>query len=397
MSVLVHKHFLGTPRHALIKDSMLRWTDAPEDYDLTYGVSGSHESIEPLLNIFKIEIPELVPPQFKRAMETCGDPHPPWSEVLPKALYNSRLKSLLGSLSKAITKIKSSEYFEVYKKSNNVFPMLRPSTLEVEKCKAILNSEDNHVIRGILRSSRDGLCQVPVYDRASTKTGRLTIKDGPQVLTLKKEYRSIFKASKEGSKIFEVDFSSLEPRVASNIAQRSPGSDVYLSFMEYSGIRISRDASKLAVLCALYGASTYSLQKQLREQGSTVSASSLIQKVNDYFDIGALAAGLKKAAGTEGVINNYFGRPISVDDARPAVLVNNYLQSTAVDVSLLGFERICSDLQDLISPLFIIHDAMFFEAQERYLTKVSEYLSNGFAIEGLGNFPLKVTEVMTNE
>lgn len=397
MSVLVHKNVLGTQKHALLKDGMLKWTDFVDSGDLKYGVTGSPASIEPLLEIFKIHVPELVPLPFRRAMEVCGEPNPLWSAVMPRPLYNGRLKDVLSSLSEAFIRISTSSYYEVYKKSNNLFKMLQPSCLNTERCRLILESEDNHVVRGILKASSAGLCQAPIYDRASTKTGRLTIKTGPQVLTLKKEYRDIFVPSHKNKKIFEVDFSSLEPRVASNIAQRSHNDDVYLSFMDFSGIKISRDAAKLAVLCALYGASSYNLQRQLREQGSSVSAASLIQKVNEYFSINELAFGLKKQAADTMSIENYFGRPIAVDDVRPAVLINNYLQSTAVDVSLLGFEKISTDMREKIRPLFIIHDAMFFEAEESHLSEIGEYLSNGFTIEGLGKFPLKVTKVKTNE
>ena len=396
MRLLIHKDYLGTPHHAALKDELFSWTDSLE-CDMVFGEESSLSSIEPLLKIFSVEIPELVPKRFRIAMEACGVSKAPWSSVVPKPLFNKNLRALIQSLLDSALRVESSNYFEVYKESNRVFDFLVPAVIDLEACEKILSKEDNHVVRSIVRGAQGCKTPVPIYDRASTKTGRLTIKSGPQVLTLKKEYRRIFKPSDKSRKIYEVDFSSLEPRVASNIAQRDPGDDVYTSFMKFSGIEISRDAAKLAVLCALYGASTYNLQKQLKEQGSSVTANSLILKVNEYFNISPLAAMLKKEAAENHLIENYFGRPIVVDDPRPSVLVNNYLQSTAVDVSLLGFKKICSDMSGAISPLFIIHDAMFFEADESSLSRVVEYLSSGITIDGLGNFPLKVTEVTNDE
>lgn len=396
MRLLIHKNYLGTPHHAVIKDSMFSWTDSLE-CDMAFGAESSLPSIEPLFKIFGTETPELVPKRFRAAMEVCGVSKAPWSSVVPKSLFNKNLRALIQSLLDSALRVESSSYFEVYKESNRVFDFLAPAVIDLEACERILSKEDNHVVRSIVRGAQGCKTPVPIYDRASTKTGRLTIKSGPQVLTLKKEYRRIFKPSDKSRKIYEVDFSSLEPRVASNIAQRDPGNDVYTSFMKFSGIEISRDAAKLAVLCALYGASTYNLQKQLKEQGSNMTANSLILKVNEYFNISPLATMLKKEAAENHLIENYFGRPIVVDDPRPSVLVNNYLQSTAVDVSLLGFKKICSDMSGTISPLFIIHDAMFFEADECSLSRVVEYLSSGFTIDGLGNFPLKVTEVTNDE
>ena len=391
MSLLIHKDYLGMDNHALLKDSMISWTESTESA-MTYGFPGDHRGVEPLFKIFGCEIPDLVPEKFKKAMQACNAKKPLWSSVIPKSTYNKNFKKVLQRVASSYSEITDSTYYEVYEQSNRVFTHLKKSRLNIERCESILQSEDNHVIRGILASSEDGYCMPSVYDRASTKTGRLTITEGPQVLTLKKEYRDIFQPVCRDSKIYEVDFSSLEPRVASNIADRNPGNDVYSSFMKFADIKISRDAAKLAVLCSLYGASTYSLQKQLREQGSTMSANVLLRKVSEYFLTKELSEKLKDQLGNTGKIENYFGRPIMVDDSRTTVLLNNYLQSTAVDVSLLGFEKMSTDLSEYISPLFIIHDAMFFEAKPGSLTRVNEYLSKGFEISGLGKFPLKVTE-----
>lgn len=397
MQLVVDKSFLGTSKNLIIKDSLVGWSDSHQG-DFSFGAAHSHiESIEPLLKLFGVEISEFIPSAFVNAMETCGSSVPPWKKVMPKALYNERLKKLVSELIKAESVVTSSPYFEVYKESQALFNRLVPSTLNTLGCKLILEREDNHVLRNILSGSSKSVCYPPVYDRVSTKTGRLTIKDGPQVLTLKKEYRGLFVPSTKGSAIYEVDFSSLEPRVASNIAGRDPGSDVYSSFLEHYGIQISRDAAKLAVLCSLYGASQRSLQSQLDNQGSNIKASKLVKMVNDYFCVSNLEKVLSKSAKEHGRIENFFGRPILVDDARPAVLLNNFLQSTAVDVALLGFEDFCSKLTETIRPLFVIHDALFFEAEISKLDKISEYLLDGFSIEGFGRFPLKITELKSDE
>ena len=391
MDILIHKELLGMSTHALLKDSMLKWTDV-EECDFVYGDKHSPKSISPLLKLFDIEISSLVPESFKKAMAVCTNNQPPWQLVMPKKLYSKNFKKMISDLIAAEQVIKKSNYTTVFQHSNSVMSLLKPAALDVDLCNRILKNEDNHIVRAILKGSEKGFCSIPIYDRVSTKTGRLTIKGGPQVLTLKKEYRSIFKPSSPTAKLYEIDFSSREPRVASNIAKRSPGQDVYLSFMEYAGISITRDAAKLAVLCSLYGAGKYNLQSQLKKQNSDVTADFLIRKVKEYFQVPGLLASLKKQAKDSGMIENYFGRPIAVDDARDSVLVNNYLQSTAVDVSLLGFSEFCSALDGKISPLFIIHDALFFEAEDNYLGEVQHYLDSGFFCEGLGSFPLTITE-----
>ena len=120
--------------------------------------------------------------------------------------------------------------------------------------------------------SKNSMLPVPAYDRVSTKTGRLTIKSGPQILTLKREFRSIFSPSSSKSKLFEIDFISLEPRVALNFANVHASNDVYLSFIQNSGINISRDAAKLAVLCSLYGAGETRLDALLRKETTEINS-----------------------------------------------------------------------------------------------------------------------------
>ena len=59
-----------------------------------------------------------------------------------------------------------------------------------------------------------GLMQPVVYDQMGSITGRLTVSSGPQILTLKREYRSILKPSRRGRRLLMADFVSHEPRVA---------------------------------------------------------------------------------------------------------------------------------------------------------------------------------------
>ena len=394
MSIILHQDFLGTDRHLLLRGTEIKWTlDTTADF--TYGACNSSRSIEPLLELYGIDLPDLIPPRFKKAMSECGARKPLWSAVVPKRLYNRNLKDVLQKLAAAEEEIAKSEYTKVFLGSNRLFDALHHSLIDVPACKKILSTEDNHVLKSILAMSREAKCPAPIYDRVSTKTGRLTIKQGPQALTLKKEYRSIFKPKSTSSKIYEIDFASLEPRVASNIANRSPGDDVYLSFMEHAGLSITRDAAKLAVLCSLYGAGKYNLQKQLKKQGSDMTADYLIRRVKEYFSVNDLLSSLRQQVKLTGKIENYFGRPIVVDDARDSVLVNNFLQSTAVDISLLGFADFCEVMKDKLTPLFVIHDALFFEAKDEYIKDIKEYLVDGFCHTRLGRFPLTITEFKT--
>ena len=73
------------------------------------------------------------------------------------------------------------------------------------------------------------------------------------------------------------------------------------------------------------------------------------------------------------------------------------MQSSAVDIALLGFLDFCTKLKNIVDPLFIIHDALVFEADPKQLAHITEYVDKGFELKEVGNFPLKITEFGSNE
>jgi hypothetical protein len=396
MSLLINKRFAGFPHHALLDEGKLRWSSEIVEADYHYGFDNSDRALEPLLDLFGEKRHELVPPEVINSFKECGYSSAPWHNVMPPKRFKALSLEFIKNIKSSLGVVQSSEYSAFFIETNELFSYLSQSTISKEECRKYLTENDNHSLKTILAMSAGAELPKPMYNRVSTKTGRLTIKAGPQILTLKKEYRSIFKPSRESNKLYEIDFNSLEPRVALNIAGKKASSDVYSSFAQDLGLNISRDVAKLAVLCALYGAGISKLESVLRSSDHKITASELLRKVKQHFQISTLSKSLRSQA-TNGEITNCFGRPITVDDARDAILVNNFLQSSATDIALLGFLDFCRKLKDIIRPIFIIHDALIFEANPEQLGPIAEYVDNGFELKEMGNFPLKITEFSSNE
>lgn len=396
MSLLINKHFAGFPHHALLDEGKLRWTSEIVEADYHYGFEDSDQALEHLLDLFGEKRHELVPPEVINSLKECGYTQAPWYSVIPPKRFKTLSLEFIKSVQSSLDVVSSSEYSAFFIETNELFSYLSSSTISKEECRKHLAENDNHSLKTILNMSTGASLPRPLYSRVSTKTGRLTIKAGPQILTLKKEYRSIFRPSIGSNKLYEIDFNSLEPRVALNIAGKKASSDVYSSFAHDLGLNISRDVAKLAVLCALYGAGVSKLESVLRSSDHDVTASELLRKVKQHFQISTLSKSLRSQA-KDGEITNFFGRPITVDDARDAILVNNFLQSSATDIALLGFLDFCRKLKDVIRPIFIIHDALIFEADPEQLGPIVEYVDNGFELKEMGNFPLKITEFSSNE
>lgn len=395
MSLFISKKATGLPYNMIVKDGLIKKTYEEYSEDLAsslFGEFGTVCSIEPLFSLFECEVPEMIPEQFSRSFRECqytGDI--PWSYVLPKQTYVKLLRQLIEAIQSGLSKVQSSPYPAFFYETNKIFDLLRPSHVDKARCKSHLSEGDNHVLKSILGMAPEGVIPVPRYDRVSTKTGRLVIKEGPQVLTLKKDFRDIFVPSSPGNKLYEVDFVSLEPRVALNIAGVETAGDVYLNLIDAFNLNVSREAAKIAVLCSLYGAGNHHLNSILAKEGSDVKASVLLKKVKEHFKIPSLTSKLRDEA-SSGFITNCFGRPIEVDGQRDSILINNFLQSSAADLALWGFVDFCESLQKVVRPMFVIHDALIFEASPEHLGSITEYVNKGFTGLGTGTFPLKLTE-----
>jgi len=395
MSLFICKHSIGTNKNLLLKDGDACWTNSTVEATFTYGCGHQVNSIEPLLDLFDVTLPNLIPLEFIEAMKVCGiSSNIPWQFVMPHQLFMTRLKLFLDELSKAEKLVEDNLYSHFFVQTNKVISGLYPCNFDTHFAKSELQKTDSAALRSFLNTRRS----TPLYCRTSTKTGRLTIKEGPQILTLKKEYRKVLSSSFPYGRLYEIDFTSLEPRVAFNITsedtllpgEKSPD-DLYQFFIEKQQMTIQRDTAKLAVLCSLYGAGTSKLRSVLQKDGSNYSADMLIKRVESFFGLKELFGTLREQA-KSGYITNFYGRPIEVTDARRNILVNNFLQSTAVDVALAGFCQIMEKIPSC-KPVFIIHDALIMDVPKGQEDKLQDIVAQGFSDEKMGHFPLKLTRL----
>ena len=90
----------------------------------------------------------------------------------------------------------------------------------------------------------------------------------------------------------------------------------------------------------------------------------------------------------------HFGRVIEPDKTESNVLINHFVQSTAVDAALLGFHSLMSKLSDEeVEPLFIIHDALVLDVSPNSMQKLGEVIKNGIDVPTMGNFPVELSTI----
>ncbi len=90
-----------------------------------------------------------------------------------------------------------------------------------------------------------------------------------------------------------------------------------------------------------------------------------------------------------------FGRNITLRDKNN--MLNYFLQSSAVDIAMLGFSQIIDKAQDLGAvPIYVIHDALLLDCPQESVQLIAEKISQPVNISGVGKFPVSI-EVITQQ
>ncbi len=349
-------------------------------------------------------VPEEFSCMMKQVLPYGYSKEIPWNLILSEVHFK-RLKEKEKEHKEQILKEVGQDkiYFDkIYSETKKVFTYLQPAKVNGIRYKIEKMSNEHSVFLDNFKVDSKGFLEVPKYSICDTVTGRQKITNGPNVLLLPKKLRNIFSSrfGNEGS-IWYLDFTSLEPRVLLSTKQllesnpplligdlplafslRNSGSinasnikilpnDIYsdaLKEMKLSS-EITRDLLKQIILPQLYGQAKSATIETLEKQDIR-RPDEVVEMVNEYFGIDFVKSKIfeafEKADGR--FVRTYYGRHVIPGDNKPHVLLNYFIQSTAVDVALLGFKQILERLKtipkekgEMIVPLFILHDALFLD------------------------------------
>ena len=202
---------------------------------------------------------------------------------------------------------------------------------------------------------------IPSYFHASI-TGRTSIKCGTNFLTMPKGDRGRLRSLKPDHVLIAVDFKSCEPSFyLKSIGRSIDHDDVYEDVALKLDIKMGdRSRFKRGILSILYGAGDSTSKKLLK-----CSSGDLV-KIKEYFNISEFKNALEEQFERDGVIFNYYGRPICSN----ASLINYWIQSSAVDYCSLTFDKFISDTR--VNPCFFVHDCLVFEMHESRISELDE-------------------------
>ena len=131
MSILLHRDYLGTSLHALISDNKIRWTNEIKNSHFVMGGDKLHNSLEPLLKLYDIDIPDFVPEKFRKCYETCGAIVVPWKAALPRKVFLDRFKQFVLDLAEIEKMFSTSQYPKMFIESNELFDHLCSKKIEI--------------------------------------------------------------------------------------------------------------------------------------------------------------------------------------------------------------------------------------------------------------------------
>lgn len=306
-------------------------------------------------------------------------------EIFPSHTYEEFLDNK-NEIELHISKIDTYRYKDILKQYDYLFNAIKKSKINIIAYKALCSVEKNSTILSTLKGFKpvQGYAEKCKYNNASNISGRIIVEKGPNILTLPKRCRTIFESRfKEGS-LISLDFSNLEPRLCLKITNCEEPSDIYNDIIGLLDFDIDRSVIKRAVISVLYGAGYESLRNI-----SASKAKTIFETVKEYFKIDEVLQ-ISKNIDNLGIRRNYFGRPIwNLEEKRENILINNYIQSSAVDVSLTYFSDLVKrlDLNKAV-PNFIIHDAIVFDVESSYLNEFNDIINNKYEFKDLGFFPI---------
>lgn len=297
----------------------------------------------------------------------------PWELAVPEKAYKA-IKADQESYADEVQSLDVSYVNKVYEPTNQVFDFLQPVKINTEKHSHYINLDKTGHTESFT-PDEEGYTRPVEYDRLSTITGRLKTVSGPRILLLPKIYREVME-SRWGNKgkIVSLDYSSLEPRTLLSVCGGQPiERDLYTHVKDnlFKNIdNINRATVKKVVLSELYGAGLDSIKEKLPD---VKDVAWVVSEIRNYFGIEKLKQKLYSEWISSGqrYITNFYGRRVKTENTH--TLINHYVQSTAVDISLQGFLSILQLIKDMdrlsdIVPLFILHDAIILDVNENAFT-----------------------------
>ena len=328
------------------------WSWQPKVQDYLFGCPHPR-SVEPLLKIHGHDVQSLIEKKYLVMATELGLKNANFVGLIGSK-FKRRLQEYTQSTWAQLGPILDHRYTRFYFDTNDWLWTLKPAPLDYTRYSALKK------ISAPVKFKTDGEhIQAVRYVRSKIKTGRLSVIQGPQVMTMKAEYRNVVKNCRQ------IDYSSMEPRFLLNVSGIHVDGDLYDWVAKEANLSGDRTHTKIAIISSLYGSSRQ------------------IPTVTKLFGLEEWERQLE-ANVVDGIIENYYGRPIQTEGVKGRHLLSLWLQSSAADAAIKGFADFFRENEDL-KPHWLIHDACIFSGEGNIPTEI---IINGM------KFPITCEDVL---
>lgn len=372
---------LGTPKDLLVTGKGFLFTGSPPPgaWRLSREPRTDGRCLKTLAQLAGLELDAEPPRPFLRAMETCISgslgTSVPWASAMPRRAHQSFTKGLVDRAVMLLNHPVRGYYEGTWATGEALLESLQPAYVDPEVWRTLSDPSVGNwrVVKSFSPDSM-GRCPRVRYNRFGTRTGRLTVEAGPQILTLKREFRGMLRSryGREGCIVY-LDFAALEPRILLyESGGRCDARDLYGHInSELFGGRMDREDIKKVVISELYGQNKWATGRRLGLAGRELDG--FVNSVRGFFRPEQLLARVKKGYLQDGFVTNRYGRRVQVDEPIDRIFVNSYVQSTGVDVVLQGFHLVMNELRgSRVVPVFLLHDAVLLDCHRDELPRLRE-------------------------
>jgi hypothetical protein len=373
--ISLSRKFLSSTKNFVYSDKA-SWSNDIEAW--TFGDQHSQWSADALFETMQKDMPSVIPNEFIKSMSGISRGAVPWPLIIPPSILSEHASGLNSEVELLLEEM--GEYSNILQKSRKTLAALKPCKIDESIYQIELRSTASAIIESF-KPNEDSFANTPVYSHA-TSTGRLTVKDGANILGLKKAQRRILQSRFNGGQMMLIDFVSLEPRVLRLLLKGEAPKDIYENISHI--LDVSRDQAKKATLQLLYGSSISAVSSDVKDL-----TREKVKEIEKYFDIQKLKSKLSHQLHDDGCIKSWWGRPLK-EANNEHLLISHYTQSTAVDVALQGFSLILDKINDAnldIVPCYVIHDAIILDVSPSSLDDLKDIVDDGVDLD-MGHFEL---------
>ena len=320
-----------------------------EDHDFFIGSKES--SLDDFFCLFDRAF-SLMPEEYSKMCEVLNISGPSRIKTVPLSVVRKNAEKISREMHTICSLPDNTKYLKNYVRMRKFLDSMYPASVDATALQKLIEDQKHAGVKTNLESFLNP--RTIKYSMSSSSTGRLSVTEGPKILTAPAEVKAVLQSRHKGGVLLQIDLSCAEPNFALYEAGEQPIRDIY-SFCasEVLNGRVNRETAKLVLLSAIYGQSARNLSANIPEG---INATSVAKKVKEFLSIPALEEKLR-LAWASGKLRNHLGRPLKSSKQR--VLISHYLQSSIAEASILMFDKFCASHN--VTPIFVIHDALIID------------------------------------